>query len=183
MNPRGDHQAEESKNIEDTQMNGEIDNALDNQEEEIQYDENQITDVVSRFFMQNSETRLKYMNGFKDLLQANLKKQVNDLQNELHKANGQEGNTTSVKKENRDDILDNSQDEIDVEAVNPPAEFIEIVLQYIYNIYITEYEQKKNSLPLNEQEQIKVEDVFDENDKKLIEDLQDFMEQYQVQKI
>jgi hypothetical protein len=40
MNPRGDHQAEESKNIEDTQMNGEIDNALDNQEEEIQYDEN-----------------------------------------------------------------------------------------------------------------------------------------------
>jgi hypothetical protein len=48
------------------------------------------------------------MNGFKDLLQANLKKQVNDLQNELHKANGQEGNTTSVKKENRDDILDNS---------------------------------------------------------------------------
>lgn len=41
-------------------------------EGEIQYDENKITDVVSRFFMQNSETRLKYMNGFKDLLEANL---------------------------------------------------------------------------------------------------------------
>jgi hypothetical protein len=47
---------------------------IQKEELEIQYDENQITDVVSRFFMQSSETRLKYMNGFKDLLQANIKK-------------------------------------------------------------------------------------------------------------
>lgn len=59
---------EESKNIDgDSNMR---DNDLESQEQsrEIKYDDNQVTEVISRFFMQTSEARLKYMNGFKDLL-------------------------------------------------------------------------------------------------------------------
>lgn len=154
---------------------------IQKEELEIQYDENQITDVVSRFFMQSSETRLKYMNGFKDLLQANIKKQLTELQDQIQKGSGKDDQKV---ENNKDDILDNSQeDELDANALNPPPEFIEIVLQYIYNIYIKEYEDKKMTMPEAEQDQIKVEDVFDENDKQLIEDLQTFMDQYQLQQL
>jgi hypothetical protein len=66
--------------------------------------------------------------------------------------------------------------------VNPPPKFIEIVLQYIYKIYQREFEEKK-ALYQTEEEQnnLKTEDVFDENDKQLIEDLTIFIEQYQYQ--
>jgi hypothetical protein len=65
---------EESKNIDgDSNMRDEEEESQE-QSQEIKYDENQITEVISRFFMQTSEARLKYMNGFKDLLQAHLKK-------------------------------------------------------------------------------------------------------------
>lgn len=55
------------------------------------------------------------------------------------------------------------------------------MLQYIYNIYIHEFEDKKQQLPEDEQDSLKIEDIFDENDKKLIEELSKFMEWYQIQ--
>ena len=56
--------------------------------------------------------------------------------------------------------------------VNPPPEFIEIVLRYIFNIYQREFEEKKMLLETEEeQENLQMEDVFDDNDRKLIEEL------------
>lgn len=58
------------------------------------------------------------------------------------------------------------------EMVNPPPEFIEVVLRYIFNIYQREFEEKKMLLETEEeQENLQMEDVFDENDRKLIEEL------------
>lgn len=68
-------------------------------------------------------------------------------------------------EDQRDEILDSSQDEHDPEVMNPPAEFIVVVLHHIYNIYLKEFEDKKNDLSPEEREQIKVEDIFDEFDK------------------
>lgn len=45
----------------------------------MQFDEELIKDVVGRFFSQSSETRLKYMNGLKDMLQNHIDKQIKEI--------------------------------------------------------------------------------------------------------
>lgn len=62
--------------------------------------------------------------------------------------------------------------------MNPPAEFIIVVLHHIYNIYLKEFDDKKAEFTPKQREQIKVEDIFDEYDKQLIEDLSSFLDQY-----
>lgn len=70
------------------------------------------------------------------------------------------------------------------ELSNLTPQFIEIVLQYIYNIYQREFEEKKNLLQTEEErENLKTSEVFDENDNKLIEELNDFIDQYQQSKL
>lgn len=57
------------------------------------------------------------------------------------------------------------------------------MLQYIYNIYQREFDEKKSQLPTEEErENLKTSEVFDENDNLLIEELNDFIDQYQQSK-
>ena len=49
--------------------------------------------------------------------------------------------------------------------MNPPPQFIEIVLQYIYKIYVKEFEDKQMEVPEDQRENLRVEDFFDENDR------------------
>jgi len=93
--------------------------------------------------------------------------------------------------ENKGQNPDNQTEQLKVtpqnssqEMVNPPPEFIEVVLRYIFNIYQREFEEKKMLLETEEEQaNLQMEDVFDENDRKLIEELTSFIESYQYSQV